>query len=107
MSTDDDGATFLIPTAGLRTTISERGANVLSALISPEEASHVLWHFRAGDREHGSFFTALVDAIAKADPANRLRLAAAFPGECAAMDVAQNTENGLDLLRRIAGIDRG
>ena len=69
------------------------------------EASHVLWHFdqRAGAMEPGSFTRSLLETIGRADPINRARLAAGFPGYVAAYLLGEL--GGFDTLREIAGIE--
>lgn len=67
-------------------------------------AAHVLFQF--GDLEHGrpagSFTTALLDMIARADPYNRVRLSHAFPVHTAFVWIAQNSPIGMEVLRETA-----
>lgn len=72
-------------------------------LISPEVAAHVLWMYGHGYREPGSFTRLLLSTIAAADPRNRARLAAEFPAEVAAVNLATGRDNGIDVLRQITG----
>lgn len=74
--------------------------------IDRATASHVLWAFGAGGMEPGSFTRSLIDAICKADPPNRTRLALGFPGHVAAVDLAQTSATGIDTLRTIAAAGR-
>lgn len=70
--------------------------------ITPDEAAHVVWHFAGCAREPGEFTKQLIVLIVMADHANRRRLAAAFPGLAAAVDIAQNRPRGIRELERIA-----
>lgn len=70
--------------------------------VTPEMARHVLWHFGEGGHRAGSFTTALIELIARADPANRHRMGLGFPEYAAAVAVAQNDGGGIAQLRHIA-----
>jgi hypothetical protein len=77
--------------------------------ITPTIAVHVLHHFDAGGIRAGSFTVRLVDLIAHADPTNRAKLALGFGGYVAAVDLAQNRNNGIAELQAIAygfGLER-
>jgi hypothetical protein len=66
-------------------------------------AAHVLYHFGAGGMEAGPFTRDLILLLTRADPANRRGLAASFPAYGEAVRIAQDTEDGIDRLRVIAG----
>jgi hypothetical protein len=51
----------------------------------------------------GGFVSALLDAMCRADSGNFTRLAIGFPGYASAVWAAQNTDDGLDRLREVAG----
>jgi hypothetical protein len=81
--------------------------DVLSGLVTPEQAAHVLWHFSQQAEpglamEPGSFVQALIVAIAAADPQNRGRLSLGFPGYAWAVTVAQDVDDGMERLREVA-----
>jgi hypothetical protein len=63
---------------------------------------HVLYHFGEGGREAGSFTTALIRAIACADPSNKARLAAGFPAHVEAVELAQSAPDDIGVLAEIA-----
>lgn len=68
--------------------------------FTPVEAAHVLYVMNGQERmQPGSFTTTLIDAIAKADPINKGRLARGFPGYVAAVDIYQNEPRGVEVLR--------
>ena len=71
------------------------------ALITRDEAAHVLNFFGGGGYPAGSFVRALLDALSKADPGNRGRLALAFPGYAEAVQLAKEHTGGMDHLARI------
>lgn len=71
-----------------------------SKTITPDISSQVLWYFGEPGRKPGSFATALLTAIAAADPMNQARLAMGFPAYVAAMQMAQR-EGGIDELREV------
>jgi len=73
-----------------------------SELITPEIAAHALWHYGYSAIEPGSFTRSLLETIARASPNNRACLAAAFPGQCAAMTLAELNKNGIATLQDIA-----
>jgi hypothetical protein len=102
VTVDDE---YLIPNDRLTFDLSREGADRLEELVDAEAAHMVLWHF--GERramEPGSFFQALVGLMAKADPINRAKLGIPFPGHAAGTTLAQNRSDGMDRLRKIAGI---
>jgi hypothetical protein len=70
--------------------------------INAETANHVLWHFGRGGYRPGDFTVNLMHAWNTADPANAAKLATAFPELCAALTLANYTEDGVMELRRIA-----
>ncbi len=77
--------------------------------ITTDEANHVLNRFRACITEGplgykaGDFVESLLDAISAADPINRGKLAAGFPGYVRAYRLAQEDEHGLRMLQLLAG----
>lgn len=80
-------------------------ADHLERLVTHPVAHHVLHHF--GDTrtmEAGSFTMALIAVIARADPENKGRLAFGFPEYVAAVTLAQGRSDGMDRLRKIAGV---
>jgi hypothetical protein len=70
--------------------------------ITAQNANHVLWHFNQGGLRPGSFTTALLNLLARADPLNAARLARSFPALRRAMFMAQDTRTGIAELKRIA-----
>lgn len=74
----------------------------MSTEISTETANHVLWHFGRGGYRPGDFTVHLMLAWNHADPTNQKRLAASFPELCAALNLANYTEDGVMQLRAIA-----
>jgi hypothetical protein len=70
--------------------------------ISKADAQHVLFFFGNGGVQPGSFTTALLEAMARADSANFTELALAFPGICAAWRLATKSDDGVEVLREIA-----
>lgn len=80
---------------------------MLTEQIELEDARHVLFHFgRPGGYQAGSFTTHLLHALSSADPAHFARLAAAYPSLAAAVDLAQNDQDGIAKLQHIAAGDR-
>jgi hypothetical protein len=74
-----------------------------SPTIPAETARHVLWMFGSeGGYRPGSFTQRLLELLAHADRVNLAKLAQAYPAEAAAVDLAQNDENGIAKLSRIA-----
>ena len=71
------------------------------APVTPDVAAHVLWHYRQLGYPPGSFTSALIRAIAGADPGNRLRLARAFPEYVRAVSLAADHLDGIDRLRQV------
>lgn len=76
----------------------------LSTQISDEEANHVLYVITRGRAgyEPGSFSTRLIDTVFAADPNNRRKLAAGFPGYVAAVQLYQLVTDGMQRLSDIA-----
>ncbi|MGH3813434.1 MAG: hypothetical protein ACRDUV_13430 [Pseudonocardiaceae bacterium] len=74
-----------------------------SARITPDIAGQVLWYYGevSGARRPGSFASALLAAIAAADPGNQARLALGFPGYVVAVQTIQRPD-GVEELRDIA-----
>lgn len=71
--------------------------------ISADDALHVLWHYGHPDgQQPGSFTEHIVIAAHKADPGNRERLRAGFPGIVEAVEVGIQHPRGIDELRKIA-----
>lgn len=83
------------------------GRDVESVVITPEIAAHTLFHFKAGGMEAGSFVKDLIMMIARADPGRRRLLARGFPAYVEAVDLAQNSADGVAVLAGIAGVLRG
>ena len=81
----------------------DTAANI--GIITEQVANHVLWQFDHGGMQPGAFNAALYTTIAKADPENRDRLAKVFPVQVAAYRIASEHDNGIDILRTIAGGD--
>ncbi|MFJ8929309.1 hypothetical protein ACIRLA_22290 [Streptomyces sp. NPDC102364] len=74
-----------------------------SPTIPAETARHVLWMFgNEGGYRPGSFTQRLLELLAHADRVNLAKLAQAYPAEAAAVDLAQNDENGIAKLTRIS-----
>jgi len=71
--------------------------------ISTDDAGHALWLLADGTAaiRPGLFIEHLMQAIAHADPLNRLALSAAFPGPAAAVSLGKQI-GGLDVLTAIA-----
>lgn len=77
--------------------------NTSSPTIPPDVAAHVLFHYgRDGGYQAGSFTTALLTAMATADPSNLDRLAAGFPEYVAAVTAIQYDPHGVERLQDIA-----
>lgn len=72
-------------------------------LITPTIAAHVLYHYGAGGYEAGSFTRRLIDLITRADPQNRALLELGFPGYVEAVNLADRTSVGINLLKVAAG----
>lgn len=70
-----------------------------TTIITKDVAAHVLSHYNHGGHEGGSFTTALIALIAKADLLNRAKLEQAFPDYVAAVELAANTPGGIDFLK--------
>jgi hypothetical protein len=71
--------------------------------ITPTVAAQVLHHYgRPGGYQAGSFIDHLIGSIARADRQNRALLALGFPGYCAAADLIEYTEGGVEQLQEIA-----
>lgn len=69
--------------------------------ISPEVASHVLWHYRQIGYPPGSFVSSLINALAGADQGNRALLARGFPDYARAVALATEHPQGIDMLRGV------
>lgn len=69
--------------------------------IRPKDAGHVLYVVTRGawGMSPGGFTTTLIQAIAKADNSNFLKLAREFRGECWGVKVWQTSEDGVVFLR--------
>lgn len=68
----------------------------------PHVAAHVLHHFGApGGYPAGSFTTALIDLMSRADPQNFARLTLGFPEYGHAVRVAQHSVDGIAFLREV------
>jgi len=70
--------------------------------ITRAEARHVVWHYAGRVPEPGEFTKQLIILIDMAGYENRRRLALAFPGLAAAVDIARNRPRGIRELERIA-----
>lgn len=70
----------------------------LAGKVSLEDAAHVLWNFNQGGYEPGSFTRKLLDAWGSADYVNSARLAEAFPGLGAAIEISQRP-GGIERLK--------
>lgn len=70
---------------------------------TPKQAAHVLFAFGSGGYRAGSFTSTLIEAIRRADPQNRAKLALGFPGYVTAVTWAIDDPLGIDRLRRVAG----
>lgn len=66
-----------------------------------EVAAHVLFEYGAGGYAAGSFTTKLLSLISSADPTNRARLEVGFPAYVAAVDLAENSADGIAVLTGI------
>lgn len=77
-------------------------STVPSSVISPQLARWVLWFFRSGGEQPGSFTTYLLEAIAHADTENLERLRVSFPNHVRAVLMARSETYGIDRLRKIA-----
>lgn len=62
-----------------------------------------LFAFDSGGYRAGSFTTVLIEAIQRADVANRAKLALGFPGYVTAVTWAMDDLGGIDRLREVAG----
>lgn len=79
---------------------------ITAVTVDARTAGHVLWQRgHLSGYEPGDFALRLIDLIRRADPANRSRLAAAYPEYAAAVDIAQQ-DGGIEQLRAIAGSGR-
>ncbi|MEV4174040.1 hypothetical protein [Nonomuraea sp. NPDC049709] len=82
--------------------IVERVIPADQVMIPVEVAAHVLGHFGCpGGWLAGSFKRTLILAIAQADFVNRARLAMTFPDYAAAVELAQNADDGVVRLQAI------
>ena len=69
--------------------------------IDRTDALHVLHYFGKGGVQPGSFTTALLEAISRADDKNFAELAIVFPSICVAYKLAIATEDGIEILHAI------
>lgn len=69
--------------------------------VTPEIAAHVLHWFNGSGYPAGSFITALIDAMCKADPSNVAKLGQAYPGYARAVTLAKMDPEGMDKLAAI------
>lgn len=69
--------------------------------ISREDAMNALSYFGSIHFPPGGFSHSLMVAIARADRANRARLALAFPGLVQAMTIAMDDHDGIERLVKI------
>jgi hypothetical protein len=80
---------------------------VVSDIITPQVANHVLWWLRHDlGYEPGPFTLALLQTVRYADPNNRGKLRAAFPGYVLALDLydgASSMTDGIERLQLLAG----
>jgi hypothetical protein len=68
----------------------------------PHVAAHVLHHFGAAEGyPAGSFITALIALMTRADPDNLVRLTFGFPEYGRAVRVAQHGDDGMAYLREV------
>jgi hypothetical protein len=86
----------------IKRVLAARDDELGSEEITPTIAHHVLWHYGEPGMEPGSFTKDLIALIARADPHNRRRLAAEYPGYVAACNRAEATDTGIANLRQIA-----
>ncbi|MGR6922650.1 hypothetical protein ACU635_51065 [[Actinomadura] parvosata] len=86
----------------IKRVLAARDDELSSEEITPTIAHHVLWHYGEPGMEPGSFTKDLIALIARADPHNRRRLAAEYPGYVAACNWAEATDSGIADLRQIA-----
>lgn len=68
------------------------------SFLTREVCAHVLNHFTGQGYRAGSFISALIDLLTKADPENFGRLALVYPGYAEAVRLAQQNHQGVDLL---------
>lgn len=71
------------------------------AYLNREIAAHVLYVFKGTGYKAGSFVSAIIDALSKADHGNWQRLFLVFPGYAEAVRLAQQNHQGVDLLQAI------
>lgn len=69
--------------------------------ITPETAGHVLYAFGYTSEEPDAFTSAMLSAIMSADPGNKRLVATQYPEYVAAIDLAQNTMDGIEQLMSI------
>jgi hypothetical protein len=73
--------------------------------MSPDDAAHVLWMLNAGmspGKEPGGFTAALILAITRADPNNRVLLALVYPGLVEAVTLYKEHPEGIEMLEEAA-----
>jgi len=69
--------------------------------ISEEVAAHVLNHFGGGGYEPGSFTMSLLEAMVRADPTRFRQLSTLYPEYAAAIVLARNADDGIEILRGV------
>lgn len=77
-------------------------STVPTAVITPQLADHVLWHFGQGGHEPGHFTTSLLATIGHADSENLERLRVSFPNHVRAFEMGARETYGIDRLMKIA-----
>jgi len=73
----------------------------LIARVSGEAAANVLFVMHGEGFKPGSFTTALIHALAKADTYNLMKLGREYPDLAAAVDAYKNADHGLSTLQEI------
>lgn len=68
--------------------------------IPPDVAAHVLYPYAGIGYRAGSFTSALIEALALADPENMARLRLSFPEYAEAVHLAKNVMGGIEVLKR-------
>ncbi|MPY47074.1 hypothetical protein [Streptomyces acidicola] len=76
-----------------------------SPTIPTETARHVLWTFgHRGGYQPGTYHQKLLDLLAYAPPVEVAKLAQIYPAEAEAVRMAKYDEDGIDKLKRAAGL---
>ncbi|MDH2425741.1 hypothetical protein [Sphaerisporangium sp. TRM90804] len=71
--------------------------------VTPKVAAQVLYHYGlTGGMQAGSFITALITAMTKADRDHLLRLSTVYPAYAVAVYLARDTEHGRGWLQNVA-----